>query len=107
MSTLSAERCVACRRDSPRVTEVEIAELRREVSAWQLVERDGIPRLERLFHCASFADALALTNRIGALAASVTPLATWAAKVPVSEWTTLMRVTRGSCRFTRSGRARR
>jgi 4a-hydroxytetrahydrobiopterin dehydratase len=68
MSTLSAERCVACRRDSPRVTEVEIAELRRQVSAWQLVERDGIPRLERLFRFPSFADALAFTNRIGALA---------------------------------------
>jgi len=68
MSTLSAERCVACRRDSPRVTEVEIVELRREVSAWQLVERDGIARLERLFHFPSFADALAFTNRIGALA---------------------------------------
>ena len=68
MGTLSAERCVACRRDSPRVTEVEIAELRREVSAWQLVERDGIARLERLFHFPSFADALAFTNRIGALA---------------------------------------
>ena len=68
MSTLSAERCVACRRDSPRVTEVEIAELRREVSAWQLVERDGIPRLERLFRFPSFAEALAFTNRIGALA---------------------------------------
>jgi 4a-hydroxytetrahydrobiopterin dehydratase len=68
MSTLSAERCVACRRDSPRVTEVEIVELRREVSAWQLVELDGIARLERLFHFPSFADALAFTNRVGALA---------------------------------------
>ena len=68
MSTLSAERCVACRRDSPRVTEVEIAELRREVPAWQPVERDGIARLERLFHFPSFADALAFTNRVGALA---------------------------------------
>jgi len=68
MSTLSAERCVACRRDSPRVTEVEIAELGREVSAWQLVERDGIPRLERLFRFPSFVDALAFTNRVGALA---------------------------------------
>src|SRR2546428_13414970 len=67
MSTLSAERCVACRSDSPRVTEVEISELRREVSAWHLVERDGIARLERLFHFPSFADALAFTNRVGAL----------------------------------------
>ena len=68
MGTLSAERCVACRRDSPRVTEAEIAELGREVSGWQLLERDSIARLERVFHFPSFADALAFTNRVAALA---------------------------------------
>jgi 4a-hydroxytetrahydrobiopterin dehydratase len=68
MSTLAVERCVACRRDSPRVTEAEIAELRREVSDWQLLQRDGIARLERVFHFLSFADALAFTNRVGVLA---------------------------------------
>jgi 4a-hydroxytetrahydrobiopterin dehydratase len=68
MNTLSAERCVACRRDSPQVTEAEIAELRREIPDWHLVERDSITRLERIFHVATFADALAFTNRVGALA---------------------------------------
>jgi len=68
MSTLSAERCIACRRDSPRVTESEIAELMREVSGWQILERDGIARLERVFHLPNFVDALAFTNRVGALA---------------------------------------
>ena len=68
MSTLSAERCVACRRDSPQVTEAEIAELGREIPDWHLVERDAISRLERIFHVPSFADALAFTSRVGALA---------------------------------------
>lgn len=68
MSTLSAERCVACRRDSPRVTEAEIANLRPQIPDWQLVERDGIARLERTFEVPTFADALAFTNRVGALA---------------------------------------
>jgi 4a-hydroxytetrahydrobiopterin dehydratase len=68
MSTLSTERCVACRSDSSRVTEAEIAELRRETSDWQLVVRDGIAKLERVFRFPSFADALAFTNRVGALA---------------------------------------
>ena len=68
MRSLSGERCVACRRDSPRVTEAEIAELRPEIPEWQLLERDGIARLERLFPFPSFADALAFTNRVGALA---------------------------------------
>ena len=68
MSTLSAERCVACRRDSPRVTEAEIADLSRQIPDWQLVERDGIARLERTFDVPTFADALTFTNRVGALA---------------------------------------
>ena len=68
MATLTAERCVACRRDSPRVTETEIKELRREVVDWKLVEREGILQLERLFRFPNFADALAFTNRVGALA---------------------------------------
>ncbi len=68
MSTLSAERCIACRRDSPRVTSAEVAELRREISDWQVLERDGIARLERVFHFPNFADALAFTNGVGALA---------------------------------------
>jgi 4a-hydroxytetrahydrobiopterin dehydratase len=68
MKTLSAERCVACRRDSPRVTQTEIAELRREIPDWELVEREGIARLERRFPFPSFADALAFTDQVGALA---------------------------------------
>lgn len=68
MATLASERCVACRRDSPRATEAEIAELRGEVPDWQLVDREGIPRLERVFCFPAFADALAFTNRVGALA---------------------------------------
>lgn len=68
MSSLVSERCVACRRDAPRVTTAEIEELKREVPGWSLVERDGILRLERVFHFADFAAALAFTDRVGALA---------------------------------------
>src|SRR5207247_9111860 len=63
MRTLSAERCVACRRDSPRVTATEIADLKHEIPDWHLLDRDGIARLERVFHVPNFADALAFTNR--------------------------------------------
>lgn len=68
MGRLNGERCVACRRDSPRVTEAEIAELKSEIPNWELVERDGIRRLERVFPSSDFAGALAFTNRVGALA---------------------------------------
>src|SRR3989338_10098870 len=68
MSSLTSEKCVACRRDAPRVTAAEIEELRPQVPDWELVERDGIPRLERVLTFANFAEALAFTNRVGVLA---------------------------------------
>jgi 4a-hydroxytetrahydrobiopterin dehydratase len=68
MSALTEERCVACRRDAPRVTEAEIEELKPQVPEWELLERDGIPRLERVFRFPDFATALAFTNRVGELA---------------------------------------
>ncbi len=45
-----------------------MAELRREVPAWAVVEREGVPRLERTFSFRNFADALRFTNRVGELA---------------------------------------
>ena len=68
MGKLKSEKCVACRRGAPTVTAAEIAELKQEVPDWDLVERDGIPRLERVFDFPDFAQALAFTNRVGALA---------------------------------------
>src|SRR5688572_24566879 len=68
MPELTSERCVACRRDAPRVTEAEIAELKPLVPEWEMVQRDGIPRLERVFSFPDFAQALAFTQRVGALA---------------------------------------
>ena len=90
MSTLSVQRCVACRRDSPPVPAAEIAELRPQIPEWQLLERDGIARLERVFHFPTFAGALAFTNRVGALAEEEghhPALLTEWGRVTVSWWT--------------------
>jgi 4a-hydroxytetrahydrobiopterin dehydratase len=67
ISALTAEKCAACRRDSLLVTEADIQELKPQVPDWTLVNRDGIPRLERTFTTKSFVEALSFTNRIGAL----------------------------------------
>ncbi|MGQ0604882.1 MAG: 4a-hydroxytetrahydrobiopterin dehydratase [Anaerolineales bacterium] len=67
-TTLIQQKCVACRKDSPRVTEAEIAELKPQIPEWTLLERDGIPRLERVFKLASFAEAVAFTNKVAAIA---------------------------------------
>ena len=68
MSPLSQERCVACRADSPRVTEQEMAALRPQVPDWRLLEEDGVPKLVRAFKFKGFAQALAFTDAVGALA---------------------------------------
>ena len=57
--TLTREKCVACRRDSPKVTPDEIAELHPIVSDWKLTETDGIKRLERTFRVRDFAEVRA------------------------------------------------
>jgi 4a-hydroxytetrahydrobiopterin dehydratase len=68
MSILMNEKCTACRRDSPHVTEAEIQELKPQISEWSLVEREAIQRLERVFRFENYAEALSFTNRVGALA---------------------------------------
>ena len=68
MSDLNQEKCVACRRDSPHVTEDEINELLPQVSDWSLVKEDDIKKLDRSFRFANFQAALEFTNRLGGLA---------------------------------------
>ena len=68
MASLSNESCVACRRDAPRVTAEDIAELKPQIPQWHLIEREGIKRLEHMFSFSNFAEALAFSNKVGELA---------------------------------------
>ncbi|MFW6195263.1 MAG: 4a-hydroxytetrahydrobiopterin dehydratase [Chloroflexota bacterium] len=70
MTGLTAEKCVACRRDSPSVTEEEIAGLHPQIPEWEIVYEDDVPRLRRTFRFSNFAEALAFTRRVGELAES-------------------------------------
>ena len=70
MDQLTAMKCVACRADSPRVTDAEIAEFKPQVPDWNMVDVDGIARLERTFKFKNFRQALDFTNRVGDLAES-------------------------------------
>jgi 4a-hydroxytetrahydrobiopterin dehydratase len=65
---LAGEKCVACRRDAPPVTDAEIVELRPQVPDWEVVEEDGIKRLRRDFRFDDFTQALEFTRRVGAVA---------------------------------------
>lgn len=65
MKQLVQMKCVACRRGAPTVTEEEIASFKPQVPRWEIVDRDGIKRLERTFRFDDFSDALRFTNSVG------------------------------------------
>ncbi len=50
------------------LSETEIAAYLEQLPGWQVVTREGIPRLERVFKFENFQQALDFTNRVGALA---------------------------------------
>ncbi len=90
MSELSQMKCTACRGDEPTLTDAEMAELYLQIPDWQVVEREGIKRLERVFKFGDFAQALTFTNKVGERAEAVghhPALLTEWGKVTVSWWT--------------------
>lgn len=90
MAKLAEMKCVACRGDEPLATSQEIAAYKQQVPNWEIVERDGVQRLERTFRFKNFAQALDFTNRVGEIAEEEghhPVLTTTWGKVTVSWWT--------------------
>lgn len=83
-------KCVPCRGGDPSLTGDQIQELQPQVPEWDVVEWDGIKRLERVFKFRNFKDALAFTVKVGDLAEAEdhhpTLTAEWG-KVTVTWWT--------------------
>lgn len=70
VNTLAEMKCTVCYDGAPTVTDEEIAELHPQIPDWNVVERNDVKRLERVFKFANFAEALAFTNQVGELAES-------------------------------------
>ncbi|MGC8856033.1 MAG: 4a-hydroxytetrahydrobiopterin dehydratase [Anaerolineae bacterium] len=68
MNTLASETCVACRGDEPPLSAEQIAALQLHIPEWRLIEKDGIPRLERIFKFKNFIEAVAFTNKVALIA---------------------------------------
>lgn len=68
MTTLAEGKCIPCRTGDLPLTEPEIVDSLTQIPEWHLVTVDGIPRLQRVFKCKNYAQAVELTNRIAALA---------------------------------------
>ena len=66
MSSLANEKCIPCHGGVPALQGEELAALARELGAeWRVVEEH---HLEREFRFPDFAQALAFTNKVGAIA---------------------------------------
>ncbi len=65
---LAAERCEACHKGAPQVPEDEIPSLMRAVPDWELIEVDGVKRLQRVFRIKGWLPAVAFTNAIAGIA---------------------------------------
>ncbi|RMF88047.1 MAG: 4a-hydroxytetrahydrobiopterin dehydratase, partial [Nitrospirae bacterium] len=90
MDDLAAAKCTACQVGAPKVTEEERAELSPLIPHWHTETVDGVERLVRRFEFPDFAEALAFTNRVGAIAEEEghhPALLTEYGSVTVSWWT--------------------
>ena len=90
MSELNSQQCVACRRDSPPVTDAEVAELAPQVPGWDLVTEGGVRKLDRVFRFKDFEQALSFTRAVGVAADSEghhPRLVTEWGRVQVTWWT--------------------
>jgi len=66
MSSLANEKCIPCRGGVPALKGEELAALARELGAeWRVVDEH---HLEREFRFPDFGQALAFTNKVGAIA---------------------------------------
>ena len=90
MDTLTVMKCEACRTGAPVVTDMEMVLFQPQVPEWQVIEQDGVQQLERVFQFPDFVQALAFTNRVGAIAEAEghhPALLTEWGKVTVTWWT--------------------
>lgn len=68
MEDLTEQKCEACRVGAPSVTAQEIAQLHPKVPDWQIIDEQGIPKLDRVFKFKNFKDAISFTDCVGEVA---------------------------------------
>ncbi len=89
-SDLASKTVVPSRGGEQPLTQEQINKYLLTIPEWGIVEREGIPRLERRFKFSDFKEALTFTNQVGDIAEEVDHhpaiLVTWG-MAAVSWWT--------------------
>lgn len=70
MDDLSSLTCRPCRGGEPPIPAEELNQRLREIPEWSLIDDGGVRKLTREFAFRNFREALAFTDRVGALAES-------------------------------------
>ena len=68
MEDLLKQKCVACRADAPKVTDDELPELLKSIPDWQPITKESVLMLNRIFKFKDYAQSLAFTQKVAALA---------------------------------------
>jgi 4a-hydroxytetrahydrobiopterin dehydratase len=68
MNELAQLHCSPVEANTPRLNEHEISELIAKISGWQTYEKDGEPRLEKVFRFKDFIQAVAFTDQVAQVA---------------------------------------
>lgn len=90
MAVLSELSCTRPSPEDPKPAQAEVQGFLSQLPEWKVIEQDGILRLQREFKFKNFAQALAFTNRVGAIAEQQDhhpALLTEWGKVTVTWWT--------------------
>jgi 4a-hydroxytetrahydrobiopterin dehydratase len=66
--TLKAERCEACKSDSPLVTDAEERQLKPQVADWEIVTVNNVRRLKKTFEFDGWMPAVAFANDVARIA---------------------------------------
>src|SRR3990170_1381934 len=61
-------RCIPCKGNEPTVLAEEMKVYLNQLPGWQVIERDGINRLQRVYKFKNFQQSLDFTNRVGEIA---------------------------------------
>jgi 4a-hydroxytetrahydrobiopterin dehydratase len=65
MTELAQQKCQPCQSGASPITAEEITALQAKIPDWNLLEYEGIPRLQKLYKFANFQGAIAFTNAVG------------------------------------------
>jgi len=90
MTDLADKTCEACKAGSPQATADEMANFMAQLPDWEIIEVEGVRRLQRTYRFDDFVQALSFTNRVGGIAEAENHhpsiLTEWGA-VTVTWWT--------------------